>query len=158
MIILQFSSSGGVGSHLIEWFTWSDYAHVDVVLPSGELLGARIDGGVKIRPANYKPFVKVARFGITLPPETEDRIYAFLRRQVGKPYDYSAILGLPFRRDWHHVEQWFCSELVAAAFEQAGSPLVRELTSRITPRDLMLSPLLQPLNHAAMLLKERLCA
>jgi hypothetical protein len=57
--------------------------------------------------------------------------------QAGKPYDFSAICGIAFERDWHDSRRWFCSELIAAAFEVVGSPLLNPSANlwRITPRD-----------------------
>ena len=62
--------------------------------------------------------------------------------QIGKPYDYTAILGLGLRRDWQEEDAWFCSELVAWAFQHAGEPLFRaECLRRVTPQHLwMLAP------------------
>jgi hypothetical protein len=44
--------------------------------------------------------------------------------QAGKPYDFSAICGIAFDRDWRGSRRWFCSELIAAALEVVGSPLL----------------------------------
>jgi uncharacterized protein YycO len=44
--------------------------------------------------------------------------------QIGKPYDWTAIYGMAFRRDWHEDSKWFCSEFVEGAFDAAGYPLV----------------------------------
>lgn len=52
------------------------------------------------------------------------------------------LLGLLMHRDWQEEDRWFCSELVAWAFTQGGSPLFRrEAMHRITPQHLwMLAP------------------
>lgn len=138
MIILQFTARPKIGSWLIRKFTWSDYSHVDIVLPDGRLLGARFEGGVSIKPPNN--FKKCVRFSVDAP---EDVISAALT-QVGKPYDIVAIFGIIVRRDWHKSKKWFCSELVAWSFEEAGNPLLRtENFNRVTPRDLLMSPLIK---------------
>lgn len=146
MITLQFATSAGFGSKVIRWFTYSDFSHVDVVLPDGTLLGARANGGVKIRPAGYEKFIKTARFVADVPADVEAKIYAFLHAQVGKPYDKTGIVNLVFqKRNWHDDDSWFCSELVAAAFEAAGWPLVVVPDpERVTPRDLTTSTRLRP--------------
>lgn len=141
MIIIQFSATRGPLSRLIRFFTWSEFSHVDVVLSSDFLLGAQWDG-VKVRPPDYQAFSKTVRYTITLNAEVEQEVMAFLYAQLGKPYDKVAIFSFPFRKDWQDDGKWFCSELVAAAFAQAGVPLVHEAKNRITPRDLTLSPLL----------------
>ena len=50
---LRFVTEKGFTSAAIRWFTWSDWSHVDFVLKDGRFLGARLDGGVQIRPHNY---------------------------------------------------------------------------------------------------------
>lgn len=140
MITLQFSAQHLPGSWLIRRFTWSPFSHVDLVLPDGRLLGARGSGGVAIR--DQDEFSAVAQFQVDAPASVLD----IAASQVGKPYDWEALAGFVSRRDWQDNDSWFCSELVAWAFAQAGSPLLRTTNlNRITPRDLLLSPLLMPL-------------
>jgi hypothetical protein len=66
----------------------------------------------------------------------------FARTQIGKPYDFGAILGLGIQRDWHNPNRWFCSELVTASAEYAGTFWFRQGELwRVTPGDLwMLAP------------------
>ena len=105
-------------------------------------LGARAKGGVAIRPCSGDKYTKVEQF--TAPGILE--AYKWALTQVGKPYDYSAITGIAFDRDWHDEKKWFCSELVTVAFEKAGLPILSTRPSacvyRITPRDLLLSRIL----------------
>ena len=56
--------------------------------------------------------------------------------------DGTAVLGLGLHRDWQQDDSWFCSELAAWSFQQAGSPLFRaNAARRVTPQDLwMLQP------------------
>jgi len=53
-----------------------------------------------------------------------DKVLAAMESQVGKPYDFGAIFGILLDRDWRDTSKWFCSELVAWACEQAGTPLL----------------------------------
>lgn len=101
-------------------------------------LGSRSHGGVKIRPSKDR-YTKIERFtaiGI-------DDAFEWAKTQIGKSYDYSAIAGILFNRNWRDGKRWFCSELISAAFEEIGHPLlaVRETVDvwRVTPRDLLLS-------------------
>ena len=70
-------------------------------------------------------------------------IAAAATSQLSKPYDYEAIVGMGLHRDWQRPDAWFCSELLAWAFQEAGEPLFRpELTRRVTPQHFwMLAPL-----------------
>jgi len=52
------------------------------------------------------------------------------------------VFGLALRRSWQDKRAWFCSELVAWAAAEAGSPWFRrERIGRVTPEHLwMLAP------------------
>lgn len=140
MIQLQFSRQHDVGSSLIAWFSAGDLSHVDCILPSGLLLGARSDkvggkpAGVQYRPPDYAKFVRVVRFSIPTTQEQTDKFYDFLFHQLGKPYDNSTILGFISGRNWREQDSWICSELQAAALEAAGivGPLYLS-ANKITP-------------------------
>lgn len=149
MITLQFIGQHDFLSRAIGWFSAGHLSHVDVVMPNGGLLGARSDhyrsragdtslevpAGVRIRPANYVGHPKtVVRFSIAATTDQEKTFYDFLSRQIGRPYDYEAILGFVFNRDWRETDSWICSELVMAALEKAK--LIPELylaANRISP-------------------------
>jgi len=68
----------------------------------------------------------------------EDAAWTFIKRQVGKSYDYRALLGLPFRRNWQHDSKFFCSELAALGLIRGGRKM-KLPAGRVTPRDLWLA-------------------
>jgi uncharacterized protein YycO len=137
-ITLQFSTEKGIGSLIIRRMTWSEYSHVDIVMPNGDLLGARANGGVQIRKPGYGKFTKVHH---EVAVDAPDSVYEFAKSQVGKPYDWKAILNFGLERNWQEDDSWFCSELVAWTFMKAGHPLLDPDVQlyRISPRDLLLS-------------------
>lgn len=117
--------------------SWASHAEF-VDTDAGVTVGARCTG-VMIRQCEQDRYSRVERFraaGI-------EKAYEWARTQLGKSYDFSAISGIAFNRDWHDPERWFCSELVAASFEAVGEPLLSTRPSaqvfRVTPRDLLLS-------------------
>lgn len=70
-----------------------------------------------------------------------DALLAAARTQLGKPYDVFGALGVGFRRNWQETDRWFCSELIAYAFQESGHPLFRpESLYRISPEDLWTLP------------------
>jgi uncharacterized protein YycO len=143
MIKIRFVDGPGIVSDFIKFWTWSEWSHVDVWTPNG-WLGARSNGGVQIRPWDYTKVDKEEIRAITLDDATETNIMNWFHAQIGKPYDFLAIAGMPFRQDWRSDKRWFCSELVAAGFQQAGVELLDvDHLNRVTPRDLYLSPLLK---------------
>lgn len=109
-------------------------------------LGARHADGVAIRPTNYEPFSLDDRFVVETTPERKAVIIQFALAQVGKSYDLTALLGILAHRDWREDDSWFCSELVAAAFEAGDEPLLNPHAklNRITPEQNYLSPKLTP--------------
>lgn len=146
-IRLQFVLSHAVSSSLIAWFSAGHFSHVDAVLPkSGMLLGAqsRVIGsypaGVQIRHQNYAPWQRRVEFEVSCTATQSRRFYKFLREQVGKPYDHSAIWGFVTGRDWRQDDSWICSELQAAALEYAGVlPKLYLAANKITPVALALA-------------------
>lgn len=137
---LRFVTEDDLVSALIREKTWCDYSHVEFLLDDGTTLGARSSGGVQIRPTDYAKFSKIRVFSVACTVEQKFQIESFAKAQVGKAYDTGAIAGLLAHRDWRDPDKWFCSELVAAAFELAV-PLLRipDSVDRVTPRDLLLS-------------------
>jgi uncharacterized protein YycO len=144
-IKLRFITQWGPVSFIIRKFMWSQFSHVEFVVPTG-YLGAR-EMGVRIRGFDYCKPKREALGIIECSDEVADKVLAFARAQIGRPYDFISVLfGFPFRLDLgsRKNHRWFCSELVAVSFEQAGYPLVeRRNKDRITPEDLFQSPLVQ---------------
>lgn len=140
-ITLQFVAGDGIGAELIEWFSAGDFSHVDIVMPDGSLLGARLDGGVRIRSANYQTFHKRAVAVLDRGQSVSDAFIAAAVSQIGKPYDKTAIIGFAAGRDWREDDSWFCSELAAWALEQANTfpHAFYAPASKITPNGLLLA-------------------
>jgi hypothetical protein len=144
-IVMQFVEGSGFGSALIKYYDHGLYSHVDSVLPDGTLLGARddvIDGipsGVQIRPASYVTGETVLRVTIPCTDAQEAAYYAFVRAQLGKPYDETAIAAFAVGRDWRAADSWFCSELCSSGIEASGLvPPLSAPANKIAPDDLLL--------------------
>jgi hypothetical protein len=132
-------------SAAIRFSTRSAVSHAEFVDPvTGSTFGARCTG-VKWRGAHAsRRYTCALRF--TAP--AIDEAFAWALMQAGKSYDFSAICGIALDRNWRDSRRWFCSELIAAAFEAVGSPLLNPSANvwRITPRDLLLSTNLAPVS------------
>lgn len=135
-----FCTSNLLGAVLIRTVTWSDWSHVALV--DGDEAIEATWPAVMVTPLADVIAKHSAHIIIDLPCLCPEAAIAAARYQVGKPYDLSALFGLLMHRDWQEDDRWFCSELVAWAFAQGGSPLFRpEAMRRITPQHLwMLSP------------------
>lgn len=146
-INLQFSVCNDIGSWAIRQYDHGPWSHVDAVMPEGGLLGARNDevggkpAGVQIRPAAYAQFSGTKIIGIPCSDAVQGLFYNFLRSQIGKPYDQTAIAGFVFQRDWRAHDSWFCSELQATGMETAGAfqHKLATPTAKLTPSGLYLA-------------------
>lgn len=134
-VSLLFSTSQKIGAVAIRAVTWSKYSHV-ALLDGDEVIEATWPA-VRVAPLAEVIAAHSAHAIVELPCRDPQAVIAAAASQIGKPYDYTAILGLGLRRDWQEEDAWFCSELVAWAFQQGGSPLFRpEALYRITPQHL----------------------
>lgn len=144
-IHLRFIKNSGFISRAIGWETWGaggSWSHVEFKLHDA-YMGSQAPDGVQIRPLNYCDTTSEFHCSVSVTGDQYRKVMYFLFQQKGKPYDYKSILGFLIKRDWRATDSWFCSELVAAAFEHAGIPLLRtEECNRVSPSTLSLSPLL----------------
>lgn len=137
---ILFCRSNLPGSWLIRAFTWSRWSHVCL-----------IDGDNVIEAA--WPCVRITTLAnvlakhtayqiVELPCADPEGALAAAYYQVGKGYDWTALLGFILRRNWQESDCWFCSELVAWAFAQGKTHIFRpKAISRVTPEHLwMLNP------------------
>ena len=140
-VTLLFSSSNTIASRLIRAATWSRWSHVGIVHADASVVESVPRYGVGQAP-KVDAICGADQYALgDIPCRDPDAIIEAALSQVGKPYDYSALLGLTFHRDWQEDDRWFCSELIAWAFAQAGEPLFRaEALHRITPQHLWMLP------------------
>lgn len=150
-LIIRFSGGGlGAPGKIIQWATWSWCSHVEFEIPhhvtGAKLLGAMPGTGVAYRPiptgTDIEP--RVERYVVKGGYKFEDRVIKFAKTQIGSPYDWAGVIGYGIHRDWAEEGDWFCSEYVPWAWMKAGYPLLRaDHVWRISPRDLLMSPLLE---------------
>ncbi len=144
---LQFVLGYGVVSRAIAYGSAGHFSHVDAVLPSGSLYGARsdrivtpqgvvIEPGVQVRPPFYEKWKERVVMAIPITPDQERALWWFEAQQEGKRYDQSAIFAFFTGRvrDWREDDSWFCSELQTAAPEFSGVfPTIYTPASKVTP-------------------------
>ena len=135
-----FSTSKLPGAAVIRAVTWSDWSHVAII--DGEEVIEATWPAVRVSPLAGVLAKHSRNIIVDIPCQDPAAVLAALRSQVGKPYDLTALFGMLVRRDWQEPDAWFCSELVAWAFEQGGAPLFRpEALYRVTPQHLwMIAP------------------
>lgn len=121
--------------------SWSRWSHVAVIDGDSVIEAVALKGVTRTSLEDrlrHDPSWAIS----SLPCKDPAAVIAAAASQLGKPYDYTAVLGLGLHRDWQQDDSWFCSELTAWSFQQAGSPLFRTGASRrVKPQDLwMLQP------------------
>lgn len=143
MNLIAFIGTGLI-SKAIQWQTRSVFSHVALELSDGEVIEAWHRGGVKRYPgrdalAHHKGS-RAQVFWIEMTQEQEKKAEAFLKGQIGKPYDFLAIARFLSRRPMAENGRWFCSELAAAACCYAGYRLQHTEPHLLSPRDVVMSP------------------
>lgn len=130
---LIFARSRTPGSYLIRLFTWSRWSHVGVI-DGGLVIDTTLKRGVATTPlaAFLAEHSATEQIEVALPDEVAAHVW--LEMQLGKKYDWTAIIGFVFRRPWGKKGRWFCSELVESALIVGGRRRFREDLNRITPR------------------------
>ena len=135
-------------STLIKWRTWSEYSHVSWINEDGSVIEAWTDGVCQRKSIHeaHRPGTQIDIFDVKMSLEQKARIKLFLKGEIGKKYDYRGVMKFISRRSGDNQDRWFCSELIAAAFNFADVPLlVRIPVYKIYPGLLAYSPLLRPL-------------
>lgn len=136
---LAFSRRHHVGSLALRAFLWSKWSHC-VIVDDDVVIEANATDGVVERP--YLEFAKntskIELIKVPVPSEAvKEAVLAAARSQVGKEYDWIGLLGLGLRNErLSSRRRWFCSELIAWAFDQAGYPLLRIKPWRVSPQHL----------------------
>lgn len=121
-MLALFSRRTSLPSFLTRFFTggarWSHCGVYD--LSRGVVIEALMFKGVVETPIDVwkKRYPSWEMVRIKCPDELE--ALNFARAQFGKPYDYIAAFGVPWRTSWDNPNRWYCSELVEAALKAGG--------------------------------------
>lgn len=126
-----FGRSSMIGSVLIRLFTWSRWSHVGIV-----------DGDMVIEAVGFKGVIITplsefkARYSSTelasFPCKDNTLALTLAYREVGKGYDWGAIIGHIIRRRYDNPDKWVCSELVA----HVSGVVRKDRVSSVSPEDI----------------------
>lgn len=135
-IRLIFSNSKLPLSPIIRWVTWSDWSHVAILFDDNLVIESTLGhGGVKT--CSLDEFKSRASEWAIFDIECKnpEGVLEAAMSQVGKPYDWTGILGIGFHRDWQEDDAWWCSEFMLWCFDESGDPKIkREAIRRATPQ------------------------
>jgi uncharacterized protein YycO len=144
MIRLRFVRHKGIFSWLTSLAQYNDfpYSHVEAIRGDTCISSWFLNGGVRVEPADYdKGTFQIEKFmDVPATPDQEKSFFVFLSNQVGKPYDWRAIVSFYTHRGWQEEAAWECAELIAAALVECGIFPEKEAIryAKITLRDLSL--------------------
>jgi len=139
-VLLLFTTNDTLLGRAIRLLTFSEYSHVSLCFDR-YTLGASARNGVHFE-SRKELLDKSTKHVFAVVKADPVRAQKFALDQIGKSYDWGALLAWFFRARWRSNEKWFCSELVAAALDYGGTSVVRKDLYRVTPQDLIQSPLL----------------
>ena len=133
----------GIISGLIRWQTRSMYSHSGILLPDGTSVGA-LYNGVVISPDPLSVDPGMDKFIVNNITNEQWKIACdFILSQLGKGYDYWAIIRFVSRESMPDNDRWFCSELVFTALQKAGINLLKRVPpSEVSPGAMSHSTLL----------------
>lgn len=149
MKIALYKGTGWV-SKAIMWISRGGYSHAAILLNNDSIIEAHAGSGVRPRKnllAEVDTNTVVDVFNVDTTPDQDIIIQDFLKKQVGKKYDYLAIVGFIIHTTHKgriQYGRWICSELVFAAFQQAGINLLERVECwKVSPTILSYSNLLR---------------
>lgn len=134
IILCRSNSLGSKFLRLVMWSRWSHSALYD--FDTGQVYDSTLlQGGVKVRQVtDFLDLYPDHELRLVEVPEPEaQNARDWLAAQVGKGYDWSALLGFLFQRNWQETDRWFCSELTETFRGLFSTPKLRSGAWRVTP-------------------------
>jgi uncharacterized protein YycO len=119
-------------------------------LDDNRVIDAQVIKGVCIRENIADRMSKriVDVFEVNTTSEQDEIIKDFLTRQIGKKYDYLALIGFVLhttKESRKQLSRWICSELVFAAFQKANINLLDRIDAwKVSPTILSYSTIMVP--------------
>ena len=140
MIALYVSTEKwDIVSAVIRWFTLCSWSHVGFInLDTMTTFSAMADG----RGVDFRPLKRGQKIMLLDAPHCEEAYQKALSYK-GQGYDFLAILGMVFHRNWKSRDRKFCNELVFRVFDEIGEPLLNHKfipLQHMFPEHILLSP------------------
>lgn len=135
MKLILCTNRWGVLLRFVMWSRWSHSAILDD--EAGMVYDSTLmQRGVRMHAAGefLRKYPKHEIRDIQVAPDVLPVGRRWLLDQLGKPYDWTALLSWIVRRDWQRPDWWFCSEFSESYIGRFSTPRFRESVSRITPR------------------------
>lgn len=114
MLVIFGRNRGDLLSNALAKLGGSEWSHVGIIDRDGVTVIESIipAGVVKTHINDFKSRYTETHIA-TVPVKAGVDAYKLARSQLGKPYDFRALLSMLGTRDWEDPNAWVCSELVA---------------------------------------------
>lgn len=130
---LVLCKSNLIGSKLLRFYMWGSWSHSAIYdEEEGLVYDTTWSGGCKVQSAMefFSKYTDWELRDLDVKDKQEARIW--LRAQLGKKYDWSALFGIYFRRNWQEDDKWFCSEHTETFISKFVKPRFRVGNWKIT--------------------------
>ena len=118
-----FSTTNKLSSLAIRAFEGGSASHCAIAISEDSIIDSTFKYGVSQRTRNDWIKGKILVDSIKLSIPNEENAINFAKSQLGKPYDFTALVGFLFWRSWQDTGSWYCSELVTASLLAGGLTL-----------------------------------
>lgn len=136
-----------LGSRLIRWWTFGKYSHAAWVCRDGSVIESTMKTGVHELASlddSHTDGTPVEVYTLPISDRQYAEIDAAMRAEIGKKYDWKAILGFALHARLEQRMAWFCSELVVGVLNKCGIfPLKHIEPFQVSPTFLSWSPFLK---------------
>lgn len=128
-----FVTSKGLISKIIRAFEGGRSSHVAIGI-NNRIYDSTLLHGVKSWSEEEFSAKHTIQDIIELDLSMEDLALCFLLDQVGKSYDWTALIGFLLWRDWTKPDKWYCSELALAVIQNGSSYSLADKHNRVGVR------------------------
>lgn len=135
-ITVVYARSHNIGGLLIRHADrWGRWSHCGIVSERNTVIEALAFKGVVETPVDdFFERYEAGRTAIVSIKCAEPEVgLLWAKAQIGKGYDYLAVLGSAIRESWQEPDRWMCSELVESTLAAAGNRRFRDGPARISP-------------------------
>lgn len=126
------------GAWLLRLAMWARWSHSAIYDEAAEVVYDTTfwGGGCKVHAAGdfFNHYSKHELRNIEVPDARLPESRAWLAAQLGKSYDWTALLSFVVHREWDEDDRWFCSEHSETYITLYAQPRFRSKASRITPQ------------------------
>jgi len=135
-------------SKLIKWRTWSKISHSAILSQDEKFVYEAWRKGLTKTAwenSHHKKNTRVDLYKVYCTPEEAKKAYEYYESQMGRKYDFKAIIGFILRVKWGKISDLICSELVYKGTLHFKDQLLDRIDPfKVSPGHIDISPRLTP--------------